>query len=112
MAPSAAGAVVLVRFPFSDLTGAKIRPAVALAKNDRGDWVLCQVTSNAYADPRALRIGDEDMESGSLNRVSFARPGKLVTLHESLIRAEVGRLTAGVLALLIFETTALLHVRN
>ena len=45
MAAPAAGAVVLVRFPFSDLTSTKLRPAVALAHAGRGDAVLCQVTS-------------------------------------------------------------------
>ena len=39
------GAVVLVRFPFSDLSETKLRPAVLLADAERGDWVLCQVTS-------------------------------------------------------------------
>ncbi len=112
MAPSATGAVVLVRFPFSDLTGAKLRPAVVLAESGRGDWVVCQVTSNPYGDPCAIHLGDEDMNSGSLRRTSFARPGKLVTLHESVIRSEVALLTAGAFARLIYQTTALLHRRG
>jgi len=42
LVPSAAGAVVLVPFPFTDLTQAKLRPAVALADAGRGDWILAQ----------------------------------------------------------------------
>jgi len=42
------GAVVLVRFPFSDLSQTKLRPAVVLADADRGDWILCQVTSKPF----------------------------------------------------------------
>jgi len=38
----AAGGVVLVPFPFSDLSEAKLRPAVVLADAGRGDWILCQ----------------------------------------------------------------------
>jgi hypothetical protein len=38
MGPFAAGAVVLVQFPFSDLTASKLRPAVVLAEAGRGDW--------------------------------------------------------------------------
>ena len=61
MVPSAAGAVVLVRFPFSDLSQTKLRPAVVLADAGRGDWILCQVTSNPYGDPRAVRfVGSPD----------------------------------------------------
>ena len=48
------GSVVLVRFPFSDLSSSKLRPAVVLADVDRQDWVLCQVTSNPYSDPEQL----------------------------------------------------------
>jgi mRNA interferase MazF len=52
----AAGAVVLVRFPFSDLSQTKLRPAVVLAEAGRGDWVLGQVTSKAYGDTRAIKL--------------------------------------------------------
>jgi len=34
------GSVVLVRFPFSDLSASKLRPAVVLAGVDRDDWIL------------------------------------------------------------------------
>ena len=50
MGAFAAGEVVLVRFPFSDLSSSKLRPAVILAAAGRQDWILCQITSNAYAD--------------------------------------------------------------
>ena len=50
------GAVVLVRFPFSDLSASKLRPAVVLATLGRDDSVLAQVTSNPYSDPP--RCGD------------------------------------------------------
>jgi len=65
VAPTAA-AVVLVPFPFSDLSRAKLRPAVVLADAGRGDWILCQVTSKPYGDPRALPLGNSDFESGAL----------------------------------------------
>jgi mRNA interferase MazF len=52
--PLAAGLVVLVRFPFSDLSQTKLRPAVVLASAGRGDWILCQVTSKPYADSAAV----------------------------------------------------------
>ena len=35
------GVVVLVRFPFSDLSSSKLRPAVVLAHAGGEDWVLC-----------------------------------------------------------------------
>ncbi len=87
-----AGAVVLVQFPFSDLSRSKLRPAVVLANVGRNDLLLCQITSNPYADAQAIRIRPENFDQGGLERVSYARPGKLFTAHESIVSREVGRL--------------------
>jgi mRNA interferase MazF len=92
MAAPAAGAVVLVRFPFSDLSNSKLRPAVVLANAGRGDFVLCQITSNPYADPRAIELTEANFQTGSLEKASYARPGKLFTSSESLIARQIGQL--------------------
>lgn len=73
VSPSAGG-IVLVPFPFSDLSQAKLRPAVALADAGRGDWILCQVTSNPYGDPRAVHLTPVSFGSGSLRFDSYAPP--------------------------------------
>jgi len=88
----AAGQVAVLPFPFSDLTSSKFRPALLLADVGRGDWIACQVTSNPYADSRALALRTEDFAQGSLDRASFARPGKLFTAHESLFARVAGEL--------------------
>ncbi len=88
------GSVVLVPFPFSDLSQSKRRPAVVLAHAERGDWILCQVTSQAYADARAVTLTDKDFEHGNLRLTSYARPTKLFTAHESLFVLEAGVLSA------------------
>lgn len=92
-APSVSS-VVLVRFPFSDLSSSKLRPAVVLADAGRGDWVLCQITSNPYADPCAVEITDDDFSDGTLLRISYARPGKLFTANESLVERNAGTLSS------------------
>ena len=79
------GAVVLIRFPFSDLSSTKLRPAVVIARAGGVDWILCQVTSNPYGDPTAVALRSEAFVSGSLHRDSFARPGKLFTASESIV---------------------------
>lgn len=86
------GSVVLVRFPFSDLSASKLRPAVVLAEVGQGDRILVQVTSNPYSDPRAVELTSESFASGSLQRTSYARPGKLFTASEALIARAVGEL--------------------
>lgn len=94
MVTLAAGAVVLVPFPFSDLSQAKLRPAVVLAEAGRGDWILCQVTSNPYGDGQAIKLADASFASGSLRTTSYARPGKLFTANRDLITTWIGALEA------------------
>ena len=89
MVTPSAGGIVLVPFPFSDLSQAKLRPAVALGDAGRGDWILCQVTSNPYGDPRAVHLTQASFGSGSLRSDSYARPGKLFTASRELMVGEV-----------------------
>ncbi|MBI4194561.1 MAG: MazF family transcriptional regulator [Betaproteobacteria bacterium] len=92
MVALAPGLVVLVRFPFSDLSSSKLRPAVVLAHAGGVDWVLCQVTSNPYGDLNAVASSGSSFASGGLNRDSFARPGKLFTASASIVIREAGAL--------------------
>jgi len=87
------GTVVLIPFPFSDLSNSKLRPAVILADAERGDFVLCQVTSKSYADKRAVELTNASFSNGSLRITSYARPAKLFTANQSLIKTAVGKLT-------------------
>jgi len=81
--------VILIPFPFSDLSRTKLRPALVLASTDRDDMILAQITSRPYADARAIKITDQDFLSGTLQVTSYVRPCKLFTAHHSLIKAEV-----------------------
>ena len=109
MGSLAAGTIVLVEFPFSDLSRTKLRPAVVLAHVDRGDYLLCQVTSKPYGDSRAVTINDASLVTGSLRLTSFARPGKLFTANTNLVAAEVAVLTPASLQQLIDAVVILLR---
>ena len=85
-----AGQIVILPFPFSDLSQSKFRPALLLADAGRGDWIACQITSNPYADARAITLSAADFASGSLERLSYARPGKLFTANEALFATVAG----------------------
>jgi len=50
MGAFAAGQVVVLSFVFSDPTRNKFPPALLLADVGRGDWIACQITSNAFAE--------------------------------------------------------------
>lgn len=86
--------IVVIPFPFSDLSGTKLRPALVLAETGHDDWLLCQITSNAYIDPIAVRLTAAELSKGTLNTVSFARPMKLFTANVDLMVKRVAILNA------------------
>lgn len=91
------GQVVVLPFPFSDLSQKKLRPALLLAEAGRGDWIACQITSNPYADTLSITLTESEFAEGGLQRVSYLRPGKLFTCHESLPVNTVGLLNKAAL---------------
>ena len=86
------GDVVVLPFPFSDLSDSKMRPAVVLAEASRGDWILCQITSNPYGDAQAVVIEQTDFESGMLRLKSYARSFKIFTANQQIFVSVVGKL--------------------
>ena len=86
------GNVVILPFPFSDLTGSKRRPALVIADLGGDDAILCQITSRAKFDKYAVEICMNDFLSGSLPLDSYARPNKIFTADKSLIVSTAGRL--------------------
>ncbi len=109
MVTPSVGSVVLVPFPFSDLSNSKLRPAVALGDAGRGDWVLCQITSKPYADPLAIELDNNSFAAGSLQVVSYARPGKLFTASQTLIVRRVGTLKTDALRQIVDAVVTLLR---
>lgn len=109
MVAPAAGAVVLVRFPFSDLSQTKLRPAVVLADAGRGDWILCQVTSKRYGDRRAVALAESRFASGTMRVESFVRPGKLFTANSSVMVGEIARLKGDLLSEIVDAVVNLLR---
>ena len=86
----AAGQVVALPFPYSDLSGQKLRPALLLANAGHNDWIICQITSNPFSDPAAIQIGSGDFVSGGIHHTSYIRPSKLFTANESIIASVMG----------------------
>lgn len=86
------GSVVLVTFPFSDLRGQKVRPALLLSCVEFDNVILCQITSKDYSSSMAIPIEHDDFRRGKLPVNSFARPDKLFTADPSIITKIAGEL--------------------
>lgn len=54
------GDVVVVPFPFSDLTQAKRRPALVVSSLKGDDIILCQITSQNVSDDYAVPFAEQD----------------------------------------------------
>jgi len=79
------GDIVVINFPFSDLLGAKRRPALVLSDLIGEDIILCQITSSSNTDKYAVNIAEDDYKDGKLKIASVIRPNKIFTADKSLI---------------------------
>lgn len=68
MARFVKGDVVVVPFPFSDLTRAKKRPALVIAELEGEDLILCQITSKQIRDNMRLQLRRMTSKLGHLGR--------------------------------------------
>ena len=93
MAQFVRGDVVVVPFPFSDLSASKRRPALVLAALSGQDVILCQITSQTVTDTYAIQISNRDFLEGGLQQDSNARPNRLFTASSEIIAYKAGSLT-------------------
>ena len=92
MARFVKGDVVVVPFPFSDLTHARRRPALVIAELEGDDLILCQITSQRVRDRYAVSIEENDFETGTLRQKSNVRPNRIFTADRHIILYRVGHL--------------------
>lgn len=92
MAKFVKGDVVVVPFPFSDLTQAKRRPALVISTLEGDDLILCQITSQSVRDNLAILLTDQDFKSGSLKQPSNVRPNRIFTADRHIVLYRVGSL--------------------
>jgi mRNA interferase MazF len=92
------GDLLLVPFPFSDLSATKRRPVLALTGPDSyGDFIALPVTSRPQAE-YGLPLTSTCMARGVLPAPSWIRIDRIVTLNASLVVKTIGRVTDEVLS--------------
>lgn len=87
-----AGQVVLIKFPFSDLTSQKVRPCLIIGLAEFADVIVCQITSKPYSSKIAVSLNATDFKKGEIAIDSFIRPDKIATLDKNLIVKILGTL--------------------
>ncbi len=90
-----AGDVVVLSFPFTDLSQTKRRPALVLAALRGDDLILCQITSQARSDAYSVPLEASDFTSGGLSQSSRIRPNRLFTADEGIVAYRAGHIANG-----------------
>ncbi len=92
------GDVVLVPFPFTDLTAIKQRPALVLSPERlnkvRADLVVAAITSQ-IPEPLGegeVLLSEADLQAAGLPKRSIVKLGKIFTIHQGLTRKKLGRI--------------------
>lgn len=90
------GDIVLVRFPFTDLTSTKQRPALVVASRSftatGEDVIVAAISGQRVERPGRFDHVVQAWQESGLLMPSIVRAGKLVTLHRDLIRRTLGAL--------------------
>jgi mRNA interferase MazF len=92
----ARGDLVLVRFPFTDLTAHKLRPALIVGRVSGDDLILAFISSRVSStDPQAEHVlapEHPEFRSTGLKGLSLVRLNNLASLHRGLVRRRLGRI--------------------
>ncbi|HLC53515.1 MAG TPA: type II toxin-antitoxin system PemK/MazF family toxin [Candidatus Nanoarchaeia archaeon] len=86
------GEVVVLNFPFSNLTQSKRRPAFIIKVPKGGDLIVCQITGTSQEKSAEIPIKREDFEKENLKVESYLRMDKVFSVEKSLIKYKIGPL--------------------
>ena len=88
-----AGDILVIPFPYTDLSQFKRRPALILKDLDNEDYLLAMITSKSYNSPYSLLITVTDFHSGSLPVDSYVRCNRLFEVNSSIVIKKAASLT-------------------
>ncbi len=92
--------IVLLRFPFSNLRGSKVRPALVLSSNEYNakseDFIAVAITSNLKTRGHSIFVTNEDLDKGKLIVDSKIKPDKIFPASKKLIRMNIGRVNSAI----------------
>lgn len=93
--------IVVIQYPFSDFSAAKIRPAIVISRDEHNqksrDIVAVPLTSNLAEIDYSFIIGNNNLESGKLIVKSRVRVDRIFSISKEIIRMKVGRVKEEIL---------------
>ena len=90
------GEIIVVPFPFSDLSSIKQRPVLILSKDNDNklseDIITCGITSNLKNMRYSVLIDNNNLENGKIPAKSRIKIDKLFTLNKNIIKKRVAKI--------------------
>ncbi len=87
----AKGDIVLITFPFTNLSGSKLRPAVVLIESNF-DLTVCFITTQlGWLEKTDVMLFPDEING--IKKQSLLRTSKIATLDKELVKGILGRLT-------------------
>ena len=86
------GDVVVLPFPYSDLSKSKNRPAFVLAVPRPDEVIVCQITGRNTRPEYTIPINDDDFVEGGLSKPSFVRSNHIFMAEPKIIKYRAGKL--------------------
>lgn len=108
------GDIVSVPFPFTDLSSAKLRPAIVVSNNSidiTGDVIIVMVTSQYKMDGVNIPIGPNDIDI-ALPKQSYVRCHRIVTIDNDIIANKIGSLSKEYLSVVLSKIKGILDVNQ
>ena len=107
--------IILIPFPYTDLSGAKKRPALVISSLDfnikSDDVICCLITSNPEDRQHSIKVNNKDMEEGYLEFESKIKPYRLFTIDKKLLYKILGRLNLTKSKAIIEEINKIITMR-
>ncbi|KKR79684.1 MAG: hypothetical protein UU24_C0004G0022 [Candidatus Nomurabacteria bacterium GW2011_GWA2_40_9] len=92
------GKIVLVPFPFTDLSGQKVRPALVLHSNKKNDdFIACFISSNKKDNSGLYDLKVKADKDNNLKLDSVIKVSKIATLEKEIALGEIGSLDAKIM---------------
>ncbi|OHB17296.1 MAG: hypothetical protein A2749_00845 [Parcubacteria group bacterium RIFCSPHIGHO2_01_FULL_45_26] len=107
-----AGTVILLPFPFTDMSGSKIRPALVVSGSTPGEDIVVVFISSKHSNIGKYDIVVEPSKQNGLKAPSVIKCAKIATLDKKIILGELGRLDSKILTQVKVRLTKVLELRH
>jgi len=92
------GKIVLVPFPFTDLSNQKVRPCLILHNSPKGEDCIVAFISSTQKERNNFNVPVKPSAKNGLKNLSTIKTNKLATLQKKLVIGEIGVLEDNILS--------------